>query len=160
MTALGRFSAASQPCAQRHFTAMVEPNLVFESCSYRGIGDWRVTWDFGFMGRPKGALTFPFGPGSKTSSGSYSVVWEQNGVAYTDSGDVTLSVSDDLDDKGKLIKRHYWLKGRHKIALTKGAKRISQLSKLMGKSPRSGVGIIDLEVDVSDKPCKSLPPRD
>jgi hypothetical protein len=40
------------PCANRRFEAESGAHL-FESCSFRGVGDWRVTWTpgFGILGK-------------------------------------------------------------------------------------------------------------
>jgi hypothetical protein len=143
-------------CAKRKFKAFVPANYLFESCTIYAVGDWRVTWDFGYMGRPQSPLTFPLGPGAKKSEATYSVDWGQNGVVYTTAGEATLTVNEQRDAKGNLIKREYKLSGKHSISLTKGAARISQLSKLMGKTPRRGQGSYNVDVNVSEKPCKSI----
>ena len=139
-----------RPCAQRRFKASVPP-LVFESCTIRGVGDWRVTW----------AMTAPGATGGKGSGkleeerdgakGDYEVKWGANGVEYRAKRDLKLT----RQDNGPGNKATYTLSGDMDVKLTKGDEMVKMMSKLMNKKPGGG-GRFTQEADVSDKPCKSL----
>jgi hypothetical protein len=139
------------PCAKRRFTAAAGI-LMFESCTVRGVGDWRVRWAMrGPMttgGTGSGELT----PDKDRAKGHYAVDWGANGVEYRASGKMELA----RHDNGADVKATYTLSGDMDVRLTKGKEKISMLEKLMGQEARPGKGPFSVEAQVSDKPCKKL----
>ena len=139
------------PCAKRRFTA-VTPMLTFESCTVRGVGDWRVRWlATGPMmagGQGSGELTSD----GDDAKGDYAVDWGANGVEYRASGKMKLT----RHDNGPGAKATYALSGDEDVRLTKGEEKIRMLEKLMNKQAKPGKGSFEVEAEVSDKPCKSL----
>lgn len=139
------------PCAQRRFRARASV-LTFESCTVRGVGDWRVLWN----------MTAPNATGGKGSGelkrerdrakGDYKVDWGANGVEYRASGEMELV----RRDNGAGVKPTYTLSGDMDIRLTKGKELIKMFEKLMNQQTRPAKGPFSVEAQVSDKPCRSL----
>jgi hypothetical protein len=137
-----------RPCAQRRFRAAVSP-LVFESCTIRGVGEWRVLWPMPMVsgGRGSGELEQK----RDGAEGDYSVKVEKNGVEYRASGDLKLT----RRDNGPGNKPTYTLAGEIDIKLTKGEEIVRKMAELTGQKV-GGKRDFSVEPEVSDKPCKSL----
>lgn len=141
-----------RPCAQRRFTASVPP-LVFESCTIRGVGEWRVVWAAQTPNSTGGIGSGELENSSKGAEGDYKVDWGANGVEYRASGDLTLT----RRDNGPGNKPTYTLSGEMDIKVTKGQDMVEMMSKLMGQKA-GGKRKFTVEPLVSDKPCRSLDP--
>jgi hypothetical protein len=140
------------PCAQRRFSAQASV-LTFESCTVRGVGDWRVTSNMTAPGSATGGL----GSGEMKADrdrakGDYEVDWGANGVEYRASGDMELT----RRDNGEGMKPTYTLSGDMFIRLTKGKDLIRQFEKLMNRETKPTKGPFSTEAQVSEKPCRSL----
>jgi hypothetical protein len=137
-----------RPCAQRRFKAVVPP-LVFESCTVRGVGQWRVLWPMprASGGRGSGELEEK----RDGAEGDYQVEVGRSDVEYRASGDLKLT----RHDNGPGNKATYMLAGEMDIKLTKGEEIVKQMAKLMGQKV-GGKQRFSVEPEVSDKPCKSL----
>jgi hypothetical protein len=142
------------PCAKRRFTAR-PAMLTFESCTVRGVGDWRVRWNMtaptttgGTGGKGSGELK----PDRDRAKGDYAVDWGANGVEYRASGKMELV----RHDNGAGVKATYTLSGDTDIRLTKGKEMIRMLEKVMKQETKPGKGSFSVEAQVSDKPCRSL----
>jgi hypothetical protein len=138
------------PCAQRRFRAVVSP-LVFESCTIRGVGDWRVRWDMSVPGATGGTGSGKLEDQRGAARGDYDVEWGANGAEYRASGDLTLV----RHDNGPGNKASYTLSGEMDIKLTKGDEMVKMMAKLMKKQP-GGKSNFSVEPEVSEKPCRSL----
>lgn len=139
------------PCAQRRFKAQVEV-YTFESCTIRGVGDWRVRWNMAAPGTTGGEGKGELKAERDRAKGDYKVDWGANGVEYRASGDMELT----RKDNGPGVKATYTLAGDMEIKLTKGKEKISKLEQLMGQKTKPTKGSFKVQPDVSDKPCKSL----
>jgi hypothetical protein len=134
------------PCAQRRFRAQLG-SYTFESCSIHGIGEWRVRWNIP-MGTEQG------GGGAlaqerDAATGKYSSSWAMMGAEYTASGPFALT----RKNYGEGKKPTYTLSGELNVQLSKG--NVVALSQLTGTKP-GGKNDFKVDVQVSDKPCKSL----
>jgi len=139
-----------RPCAQRRFRAVVPP-LVFESCTVRGVGEWRVRWDMSAPGATGGTGSGELEEKRDGAKGDYKVEWGANGAEYRASGDLELT----RRDNGPGQKATYTLAGEMDIKLTKGDEMVKMMAKLMNQKV-GGRRRFSLEPEVSDKPCKSL----
>jgi hypothetical protein len=139
-----------RPCAQRRFRAIVPP-LTFESCTIRGVGEWRVTWDMSAPGATGGKGSGQLEQERTSAKGDYKVEWGANGAEYRASGDLELT----RKDNGAGKKATYTLAGEMDIKLTKGEEMVKMMAKLMHKKV-GGNQKFSVEPEVSDKPCKSL----
>ena len=137
-----------RPCAQRRFKAVVPP-LVFESCTVRGVGEWRVLWPMpgATGGRGSGELEKE----RDGAKGDYRVEVGRMNVEYRASGDLKLT----RRDNGPGNKATYTLSGEMDIKLIKGDEMVKQMAKLMGQKI-GGKQNFSVEAAVSDKPCRSL----
>jgi hypothetical protein len=137
-----------RPCAQRRFKAVASP-LVFESCTIRGVGEWRVLWPLPMTsgGRGSGELEEK----RDGAEGDYSVEVARSGVEYRASGDLKLT----RRDNGPGNKATYTLSGEIDIKLTKGEDIVKKMAELTGQKV-GGKRRFSVEAEVSDKPCKSL----
>jgi hypothetical protein len=137
-----------RPCAQRRFKAVVSP-LTFESCTVRGVGEWRVLWPMPMVsgGQGSGELEEK----RDGAEGDYRVEVERHGVEYRASGDLKLT----RHDNGPGNKATYTLSGEIDIKLTKGEDIVKKMAQLTGQKV-GGKRDFSVEADVSDKPCKSL----
>jgi hypothetical protein len=137
-----------RPCAQRRFKAVVSP-LTFESCTVRGVGEWRVLWPMPMVsgGQGSGELEEK----RDGAEGDYRVEVERHGVEYRASGDLKLT----RHDNGPGNKATYTLSGKIDIKLTKGEDIVKKMAQLTGQKV-GGKRDFSVEADVSDKPCKSL----
>jgi hypothetical protein len=137
-----------RPCAQRRFKAIVPP-LTFESCTVRGVGEWRVLWPMpgATGGRGSGELEEE----RDGAKGDYSVEVGRGGVEYRASGDLKLA----RRDNGRGQKATYTLSGEMDIKLTKGEEMVRKMAELMGQKV-GGKQRFSVEAEVSDKPCRSL----
>lgn len=141
------------PCAKRYFTVDFPP-LKFESCTIRGVGDWRVLFMPGPMMGDGG-----IGDGSMENqrdhaAGDYQVVWGNNGVEYTTSGKMELH----RQDNGPGAIATYKFTGDMFYRLTKGKQKISKLEELMGMKVKPVRQPIDMDAKVRDHPCRELDP--
>jgi hypothetical protein len=139
-----------RPCAQRRFRAVVPP-LTFESCTLRGVGKWRVTWDMSAPGATGGNGSGELEQERDAAKGDYKVEWGANGAAYRASGDLDLT----RKDNGAGRKPTYTLAGDMDIKLTKGEEMVKMMAKLM-KQKVGGRQTFRVEPEVSEKPCKAL----
>jgi hypothetical protein len=139
-----------RPCAQRRFRAVVPP-LTFESCTIRGVGDWRVTWDMSAPGATGGKGSGELSQERNSAKGDYKVEWGTNDAEYRASGDLELT----RKDNGPGKKATYTLAGEMDIKLIKGEEMVKMMAKLMNKKV-GGKQNFSVEPEVSDKPCKSL----
>jgi hypothetical protein len=142
------------PCAKRRFTAGVG-TLTFESCTVRGVGDWRVRWmrsNLAVPGSTGGQGSGELKPDKDRAKGDYKVDWGANGVEYRASGKMELA----RRDSGPGRKATYTLSGDTDIRLTQGKELISMFEKLMKQETKPGKSSFNVEPSVSDKPCKSL----
>lgn len=137
-----------RPCAQRRFKAIVPP-LTFESCTIRGVGEWRVLWPLPMAsgGRGSGELEEK----RDGAEGDYRVEVARNGVEYRASGDLKLT----RRDNGPGNKPTYTLAGEMDIKLTKGEDLVRKMAELTGQKV-GGRQRFSVEAEVSDKPCRSL----
>lgn len=139
------------PCAQRRFTA--RPGvLTFESCTVRGVGDWRVRWNMAAPGTTGGQGSGELKPDKDRAKGDYAVDWGANGVEYRAKGKMELA----RRDNGPGVKATYTLSGDTDIRLTKGKELIRMLEKLMNQETKPGKSSFNVEAQVSEKPCRSL----
>jgi hypothetical protein len=138
------------PCAQRRFRAAVSP-LTFESCTIRGVGDWRVRWTIDAPGATGGTGSGEMKQERFDASGDYEVEWGANGAEYRASGDMRLF----RRNNGPGAKAGYTLSGDMDIKLTKGDEMVKMMAKLMKKQP-GGKSNFSVEPEVSEKPCRSL----
>lgn len=138
------------PCAQRRFTVQAQ-TLTFESCTVRGVGDWRVRW-ITVPGTNGGVGSGKLEAEKGVAKGDYKVVWGANGVEYTAHGKMELA----RRDNGEGAKATYTLSGDTDIRLTKGKDQIKMFEKLMKQETKPAKGSFNEEALVSDKPCKSL----
>lgn len=139
------------PCAQRRFTVYAE-SLTFESCTIRGVGDWRVQW-IGQTPLSEGGV----GSGHLANErdrarGDYAVNWGANGVEYRTDGKMELA----RRDNGPGEKGTYTLSGDYHMRLIKGKNLIRPFEQLMGVKVKPARGPFTEEARVSDKPCRSL----
>jgi hypothetical protein len=139
-----------RPCAQRRFRAVVPP-LVFESCTIRGVGDWRVRWEMTAPGTTGGTGSGKLEDSRDGARGDYEVKWGANGAEYRASGDLKLV----RHDNGPGNKATYTLSGKMDVKLTKGDEMVKMMAKLMKQQP-GGKGTFSVEPEVSEKPCRSL----
>ena len=139
-----------RPCAQRRFRAVVPP-LLFESCTVRGVGEWRVRWDMSAPGATGGTGSGNLEEERSGAKGDYKVEWGANGAEYRASGDLELT----RRDNGSGKKATYTLAGEMNIRLTKGDEMVKMMAKLMHQKV-GGKQRFSVEPEVSDKPCKSL----
>jgi hypothetical protein len=139
-----------RPCAQRRFRAAVSP-LTFESCTIRGVGDWRVRWTMSVPGATGGTGSGELKQERFDASGDYEVEWGANGAEYRASGDLRLF----RRNTGPGAKASYSLSGDMDIKLTKGDEMVKMMAKLMKKQP-GGKSNFKVEPEVSEKPCRSL----
>jgi hypothetical protein len=139
-----------RPCAQRRFRAVVPP-LVFESCTIRGVGDWRVRWDMSAPGATGGTGSGKLEEARDGARGDYEVEWGANGAEYRASGDLKLV----RHDNGPGNKASYTLSGKMDVKLTQGDEMVKMMAKLMKQQP-GGKGNFSVEPEVSEKPCRSL----
>lgn len=137
-----------RPCAQRRFYAAASP-LVFESCTVRGVGEWRVLWPMPMASGGEGSGELE--EKRDGAEGDYSVEIEKNGVAYRASGDLKLT----RRDNGPGNKATYTLSGEIDIKLTKGEEMVRKMAELTGQKV-GGKHDFSVEAAVSDKPCRSL----
>ena len=137
-------------CAQRRFKAVVPP-LTFESCTIRGVGEWRVRWDAAGARTKGGVGTGELEAERDGAKGDYEVEWGTNEVEYRASGDLTLT----RRDHGPGKKATYTLSGEMDIKLTKGEEMVKMMAKLMNQKV-GGKQRFSVEPEVSDTPCKSL----
>ena len=140
------------PCARRRFSAQVSV-IMFESCTVRGVGDWRVTWNMtapgtGGGGRGSGEMKAE----RDRAKGDYKVDWGANGVEYRADGDMELT----RRGNGEGVKPTYTLSGDMFVRLTKGKDLIRQFEKLMNRETKPTKGPFSTEAQVSEKPCRSL----
>jgi hypothetical protein len=139
-----------RPCAQRRFTASVE-NFTFESCTIRGVGDWRVSWNFGLVGSGgtgSGKLEYD----RERARGNYSADWGANGVEYRASGEMMLARHDAAAGR----QASYTLSGDMDVRIIKGKDLIAMMEKLMGQKTKPRQGPFSVTPTVSEKPCQSL----
>lgn len=139
-----------RPCAQRRFRAIVPP-LLFESCTVRGVGEWRVLWQMTGPGTTGGRGSGELEEERDGAKGDYKVDWGKDDVEYRASGDLKLT----RRDNGPGNKATYTLSGEMDIKLTKGDEMVRQMARLMGQKV-GGKQRFSLEPEVSEKPCKSL----
>ena len=139
------------PCAQRRFTAQ-SGILTFESCTVRGVGDWRVLWNMAAPGTTGGRGSGEMKPDRDRAEGDYEVKWGANGVEYRAKGKMALA----RRDNGAGQKASYTLSGDSDIRLTKGKEKIEMLEKLMNQETKPSKSSFKVDAQVSDKPCKSL----
>ena len=138
------------PCAQRRFHAEASP-LFFDSCTVRGVGEWRVLWPMVGPGITGGRGSGRLENERDGAKGDYRVDWAGNGVAYRASGEMELA----RRDNGPGKKASYTLAGEIDIRLTEGEKLVRDMAKLMNQKI-GGRTRFSVTPDVSDKPCKSL----
>jgi len=138
------------PCAQRRFRASVPP-LTFESCTIRGVGEWRVTWDMSAPGATGGKGEGKLEAERSSAKGDYKVEWGANGAEYRASGDLELT----RKDNGPGNKATYTLAGEMDIKLIKGDEMVKMMEKLTHQKV-GGRRKFSVQPEVSDKPCKSL----
>jgi hypothetical protein len=139
------------PCARRRFSAQVSV-ISFESCTVRGVGDWRVSWNMAAPGTTGGRGSGEMKDERDRAKGDYEVDWGGNGVEYRASGDMELT----RRDNGEGVKPTYTLSGDMLIRLVKGKEKISKLEELMGRETKPKKGPFSAEAQVSDKPCRTL----
>jgi len=139
-----------RPCAQRRFKAFVSP-LSFESCTIRGVGEWRVIWEMNAPGASGGRGSGKLEEERDGAEGDYKVDWGANGVEYRASGDLKLT----RRDNGPGKKATYTLAGEMDIKLIKGEEMVKMMAKLMNQKV-GGKRQFSVEPEVSDKPCRSL----
>ena len=139
-----------RPCAQRRFRAVVPP-LTFESCTVRGVGEWRVRWDMSAPGATGGTGSGELEDERDSAKGDYEVEWGANGAEYRASGDLKLT----RRDNGPGNKATYTLSGEMDIRLTKGEAMVKMMAKLMNQKV-GGKQRFSVEPEVSDTPCRSL----
>ncbi len=139
-----------RPCAQRRFKAFVSP-VIFESCTVRGVGEWRVLWPMQAPGVTGGRGSGELEEERDGAKGDYQVEVATKDVEYRASGDLKLT----RRDNGPGNKATYTLSGEIDIKLTKGEKIVNPMAKLMGQKV-GGKRDFSVEPEVSDKPCKSL----
>ena len=139
-----------RPCAQRRFRAVVPP-LTFESCTVRGVGEWRVRWDMSVPGATGGTGSGELEDERNRARGDYEVEWGANGAVYRASGDLELT----RRDNGPGNKATYTLAGEMDIRLIKGDEMVKMMAKLMNQKV-GGKQRFSVEPEVSDKPCRSL----
>lgn len=142
------------PCAKRYFTAFSEM-LKFESCTIRGVGEWRVLLLNGGLMIGRGGI----GKGEMrnerdNATGDYKVDWGMNGVTYTASGKMEL----ERRDNGPGVMATYTLGGDMFFRLTQGKDNIRRLEKLMGQETKPVNAPINAAVQVREKPCRELDP--
>jgi hypothetical protein len=139
------------PCAQRRFNAQ-SGILSFESCTVRGVGDWRVLWNMAAPGTTGGRGSGDMKADKDRAKGDYEVKWGANGVEYRAKGKMELA----RKDNGAGQKASYTLSGDSDIRLTKGKEKIEMLEKLMNQETKPSQSSFKVDAQVSDKPCKSL----
>jgi hypothetical protein len=139
------------PCAKRHFTARASI-LTFESCTVRGVGDWRVLWNMTAPGTTGGKGAGELEADRDRAKGDYAVDWGANGVEYRASGKMELA----RHDNGAGVKATYTLSGDMDVRLSKGKERIRMLEQLMQQETKPSKSSFNVEARVSDKPCRSL----
>jgi hypothetical protein len=139
-----------RPCAQRRFTAVVPP-LTFESCTIRGVGEWRVLWDMTAPGATGGTGSGELEQERDAAKGDYKVEWGANGAEYRASGDLELARHDNHPGN----KATYTLSGEMDIRLTKGEEMVRMMARLMNQKV-GGKRQFRVEPEVSEKPCRSL----
>lgn len=138
------------PCAKRRFTAVVS-TLTFESCTWRGVGDWRVRWNLAAPMIASGEGSGELKRDEDRARGHYAVDWGSGGVEYRAKGKMEL----ERQSKGAGQKASYTLSGDVDIRLTKGKELIRMFEELSGRKV-GGKGPFEVAVQVSDKPCRSL----
>lgn len=137
-----------RPCAQRRFKAIVPP-LTFESCTIRGVGEWRVLWPMPMTSGGEGSGELE--KERDGAKGDYKVEVERQGVAYRASGDLKLT----RRDNGPGNKPTYTLVGEMNIKLIRGDEMVRKMAELTGQKV-GGKQQFSVEAEVSDKPCRAL----
>jgi hypothetical protein len=140
------------PCARRRFTALAG-SLMFESCSVRGVGEWRVR--SGLAGLPMlqgGVGSGEMKPDGSHATGTYAVDWGANGVEYRTSGNMSL----DRQDNGPGVPATYSFSANAEVRVTRGRVMVAQLERLMGVRAGGGTGTFTIQTRVSERPCRSL----
>jgi len=140
-----------RPCAQRRFNAQVSV-WTFESCTVRGVGEWRVLWNMSAPGTTGGRGSGELEADRDRAKGKYKVDWGANGVEYRASGKMELA----RHDNGAGKQASYVLSGDMETKLTKGKEKIAMLEKLMGRETKPTKGDFSVDARVSEKPCRSL----
>jgi hypothetical protein len=146
------------PCANRRFKAESGAHT-FESCSFRGGGDWRVTWTpgFGVMGKGVGSAKLAL-IDELTAKGNFGVDWNYHNMSSSTQGKMQLSRQDTRDREGNVLNLTYMLSGQFTASFSgKGG------INLGGVGPGAAIGAggpaegeFEVEAQVSEKPCKSL----
>ncbi len=140
-----------RPCAQRRFTARVE-NFTFESCTVRGVGDWRVRWNLATPTGSSGTGSGKLENDRDRAKGDYAADWGANGVEYRATGKMELVRRDGSPGE----QASYTLSGDMDVRITKGKELIAMMEKLMNQKTKLTHGSFSVTPQVSDKPCKSL----
>jgi hypothetical protein len=140
------------PCARRRFTALAG-SLVFESCSVRGVGEWRVRSSLAALPMFQGGVgTGEMSVDGGRAKGTYAVDWGANGVEYRTSGDMSL----DRTENGPGVAATYTFSANADVRVTRGREMVAQLERLMGVRAGGGTGTFTLQPRVSERPCRSL----
>ena len=139
------------PCARRRFSAQAA-SLTFESCTVRGVGDWRVRWHVASPVTTGGVGAGEMQPDRDRAKGDYRVDWGANGVEYRASGRMELA----RRDNGPGLQATYTLSGDTDMRLTKGKELIKLFEQLMKQETKPVRSSFSVEAQVSDKPCRSL----
>ena len=150
------------PCANRRFKGE-STSYTFESCSFRGVGDWRVRW------APDQGLVAPKGEGSGTiqlpsASGPFKVEWRHRDLRSVTEGTMKMRRTETRDAEGNLLSAKYYLStdvtvshsGKNQIKVdSKGLGGL--MAQLNAEARGGGSGSPpEMELLVSDLPCRSL----
>jgi len=139
------------PCAQRRFKVPAQ-SLTFESCTIRGVGDWRVKWIGQLPMTDGGVGSGRMDDERDRARGKYGVNWGANGAEYRVDGKMELA----RHDNGPGQQATYTFSGDYYMRLIKGKELISAFEQLSGMKTKPVKGPFSADALVSEKPCRYL----